>query len=833
MAQTITLDPSGYMRAVEPGFHWSISGRELHRLFLSKDAGTGADQARFINPEGTEWILTSPRQWSAGWHASDDLAGYVIRRSKWAFAGGVTTGDWSQSHRADGENNEANEWVEIRKIPAGVSSLFGCDLPGLAAAAKLDLPAGIAVVASTTRLPSEAYGNLLFGDFTPHLQFATYPPPDDLFVFGFHDIALVYRTDVLAICRRTPAGWEKLGTYMPGKGQGVGTQAEGGRSLISAGTRLGPGTRALTCIPVGGQYLHVAGSGISATCKIRDVPGLNVADPMFARGGWWVAGAPGGHLAYQVQVVGYTEATYNPAGAAPAAMYDLGSSYEPTEEPGLNGLVSIVRPSSTVSLTAGKRITSLGGGTLEVQLLDEAGAAWSSDGTHHRGGLRLTIQPSLQGRYQVPQARVFQVRWPPKLVARANDALELDDTEFAGWEAEESLYGLADKRATIYLTPAGAAKFRAASVGARDGYPVHIADGTDRRLAAWVETPTITRLRWESADLETGEQVHVETPALRCEGLAGGRLSGEWKHVPQMVDPSQDGTIEHTWAVTEALRCRGFDTDDSDAVTVQTDPMEGTALSQLPGTWGQLLGGLGERVDCPWAPSWDESPLAYVERIARYWSAWWIHEDLFGTVHYEPDLTYSRLIGEDITPEATLYWRAEDSEAAEAPGQHVLAEPAPEEETVSPEANYVRISGQAADGEQAPHVLDGDLRSITDPEYEDYLGEERIKGAALHMAISEASMRQLARVMILRTARRKRLWRVTVPLAPWEWKDGEGEAITLRCGKVITLDGEGDYVVNHLHVRCLRTERGALPAVYRTALVLERLPASGAVVVTE
>lgn len=830
------LDAAGYQYAEESGADFQWTGRRLGELLTPDRDQPELQRHKFWVPDDSPWLGPRLLQMRQDWFKDAALSNHILRQGNWTFAPELTVTEYEPTRLADGTTYPANQWISIPEIPAGTLSLDGTDYDALADAMGVTFPDGMVTIAFAARTPlgTGPRPNLNDADYHPHLNWNPFPEPAGPLVFGFADLALILWRNTVHLLR-TPNGdkqsWRPLKIIPLGANTNPWNIGAVRWALAAAGLvsplRLDP--RAISAFPVGpnGIYLRT-GDGQMSWQKLRSngQPG----ERLFDRGGlWWLGAAPGTPLQFQIQLCGYESADTNDItpteeGVTQVLGFATGSQYKPTTTAQflakhyLHGNTAdwvVAQTANSFSAT-----DSVMGESVLINLNKSNGDPWNGDGTEWRGGVRIRLIPAGSGSYLAPWVKFVEVRFPPKLATRVATPLVLDDTYFGpGWGAQASLRDPEDKRLRIPLNAAGAALAAAAGLLQRDQYAVEIwedADGDDvrdtLRVAGWAT----------SGDVEEWVTENEDRAAPVLEGRIDGkgllaRVDYEPLFLPLILHPdSGDGHIEHTYVVAQTLKAiGGFDITDATKVSIATDPLAGTAMAQLPGTWGNDTDQVGHRTDAPWAMDWEETGLDYCDRIAREWRGWQFYEQLNGKVVYEPDTAFAILQGQSYAPAVTIYRGAVEAQAAGRPGQYFLTEG--ELEHSGPLANVIRLTGQQEDGGHVPHLVDRDTASVTDPGADNFVGHWIPKTFVSKLAVVQPGDRGalaiMGRVLLRRVARRRRRRKVVVPLAPWEFRP-----VALALGTIVQLKGRGCHIVIHLDVTCSHRD------VYETRLVLERVP---------
>ncbi len=849
----LLLDPPGYFRCQEPGFHATICGDKLYEHWVPNKDGSGKlNDVRIYNPPGSEWILPLPLQLRGDWYKDVTLGDYVLRQADWSWASGITPVEFEWgTKKADGTGFSDNKGFAIPKVPDPVTSLDNVSYSAMWTAAGLgSSPAGFATIGSCQQAPN---GELLSeAPYTPHLEWGVFPAPDESLVFGFGPFALILSGSRVFLLKH---GADKTTWTLLGKADAAATRTATLQPFNVAGTSPGLLTafnprlafRKLTVIPVGGDtfYLHF-GEGDPIPIKVPGGTTLSTEEmggalgpqggQMFDFGAWWLGAAPGQKVYLQPQVVGYDFGTIPTLIDLPY-LVDLTPEYRPTIAP-FQGLYYWTNAREAGDITIG--VDGDGFATVtntwsneEISwgLTDEVGDVWESDGTHHQAGLYVQLKadnPSGDGAaYLAPQIRAYQLRFPVLLAARESDMLLLLDTHYREVTAE-SVLGEADgKRIVADLWDRGVELLSASGHDRRDSYPVHWSEDADNdgiyetvRAAGWLLDPTLEEHAIRSRDAE---------PPIRFYRLEiGGVLEQAnegWFYVPQLTDPESAGQVEHTFAIRETMTQSGVNTLSSARIYIQPDPYAGTALAQLPGTLGQVTGTPGQRFSSKtFGPQLGEEKRAYCARIARDFRAWHFYERLDGQINYHVDLFQCLYTGRAAQyplgsgSRGTIY-RDKDEALAGCGQREQVFRPAAQARLTQRPHNVVRVTGKDEDGRISPGVIDADRRGWLGPvTYRNFIGQPRIKDLTGNvLAIGKEFLKRFARYALIRLRHRGRGWAITIPtLAPWQLVLSGG-----RCdvGYVLTIAGRGTYRIERCQVR----QRSRY--LFETTLTLEELPA--------
>jgi hypothetical protein len=792
----VVFDPPGYRYTEEPGFHYSITGKDFASKLAPTPNAAGLFAHNFLVHPDLDWIIPRPRQWSPTWYTDSRLDQHVITRDLWAFASGITTREFELTKKSDGTTFPDNKWVQVSRIPDPTTSLDTCNYTTLGTAAGVAMPAGIVTIAVTATTPVGASLTGAPGHcFTPQFEWSAPPPPDDVLVFGFGDLAFILAGDTVTLCRATTPGskaaWERLG------GPWNGVKPYGGYvnawDQASAPLTMAPyhqlRMRGLKVVQFGFNFIVVYLNGNEGIpVKLNDQKPATAADPIFRAGSWWVGMAPGQKAFWQAQVIGYEAAstTFAVDAGHPLILFDLGSSYQPTIAPerAVRGLIHTAFPSDQVAADTAGLVTATSaytGNQIAFSVSDGDGDIWDSDGTRHAGGFSLSLLPStpgeLDGAYLAPGVELFELRFPVKFADRDSTPLPLADTEWTRWSCETSYREPRGKRIEIDLKPTGAALFYSGGYQRRGCYPVHIMEDTDAddiadtiRVRGWVTDPEIEVLLVADdagTDVTRITRVHAEGLLARVDRLPA--------YLPQLVNPTGDGTISHRYAASEAFQQSGFDPTTDTYIAFST-AFAGTSWDLLPGTWAQTSDVIAKRGASDWAQTWDETHLKYIERLANELLGWVVYET-WDAIYYHPDLAFDLESGGLYFPGGTIYRNHANALAAGVPGQCYRVGVGGR--IIEPRGNRVRVLAADYEDRLTPWRLDTYPLAITDPSNEHFTGEPITVALMADLTDGEDAAIRSARVFLFQCYRRIFLTDNNIPLAPWVI-DGDDDATVGR-----------------------------------------------------
>jgi hypothetical protein len=842
----IQFDPANYTYCSEPGFHLPLSGSDFLAPLVPDSKQAPLYARLFHNPPGSDWLLPWPRQFNPEWFKDDRLSDHVTPLADWTFATGVVAREFEPTRRGDGTTYPDNRWIHVAKIPDPVTSLDATNYTTLWAAAT-EGRGGTAPALATIGTCADSPVGLAFSDAagkaTPMLQWSSLPEPAGVLVFGWSHFAWVLQGNRVTVLR-DPLGdkqtWQRLASFTVAEVRSrwenpLAADWQGG---LFAAPHPTLELHMLKALLVGFHHLYLYPNQ-SAPFPLRIVPGHeNVADEdlPFPPGGWWLGAAPGAHFWFQSQVMGYEEADTDSVSspAAPLIHFDLGETYLPTLEPETwaGALIWTAAPSDLVQdFLDNEHIWSSAetGNEIHFGVRDEADAPWVSDGTHQKGGIRLKLVPgtlgALAGAYQAPQVQVIDLRFPPKREFRQGPGPQLfDDQLFMRVFAEVSLREADGKRVEIDLNVAGAQAYKDAGLDRRSNFPVHWLEDVDNngvpetvRCRAWVVDGRLEELSVRD-DLGDEKQRRYR---VHARGLLT-RLRQPPVYLPQLVNPAATpaGTIEHTWAVEETLLQAGMDPAAESWIEVTADPLTGTAWARLPGTWGRVSNLTVSPDRSSWAPKWDETRLAWLERLAKEFAAWLLYENLT-EIRYHPDLQVDLQNLAFYYLAATLYRNKANAVAAGVPGQYY--EKGGGEDREEPRGNLIRVTGKDSADRLVPHYIARYPEAWTAPSNENFTGEPVVYSWVLGEEVEEEDLAKLARVFLERHYRRWFYPWKKVLKAPWEIQVAAGA--TCELGAVMVFEGEPDqYLLVHLEVELLLSKAGAGNSKLRTRFVGEKLP---------
>jgi hypothetical protein len=823
----------------QPGFPARWTGRKLaENNWISSTQG-------FYSPGVSDWVMCEPLCFDASYYRSD-MSPFTLPRSKWTFSTGVTARDF-YPRRTPTYFNSTDVGMAITVPDTIGAAPINVRIDRLATACGVTFPTGTKVIGTT------AWG--ISGEIMPFLEVARRPAPNDLIIFGFGDLALVWMDTALIICR-TPnndhQSWEVLRKFgltpqRPNTGTFFGVNPT---AIIQSSTQTN--MKRLIGLAVGWTDIFLIEDPTGAPFIIPTRPEPSTADkragmvqPQVKTGPWWLACGPSQVLACGVQTVGFNNAgNYPEVGGTPIPdgpppngkiWFNLTQEYTPTLDAEVYADQIMVVPHGGVlsfpPLTNGNltdvTIDSVLNSELSFQLLDELTVPWASDGTHFRGAVQIKMfcgdQPA-QGsipaipKCYTPQFREIQFHFPTNHVDRVADPITLYDRTDAsrgtvrsfkpGWEVEGSLHDHDGKVLRFELTATGSDVIRASGHLHRENMPVHLIEYTEADLS-----DAVVRARgWivegaEATELMVRGGVPVEHSKVRGKGLLM-RCDEDWTYRAALVAPLTAGGLEHTDAMKEVLVQSGFDITDISQVLVGADSAEAD-MRILPGGTKDVASGAGQRMALAYEPDEDGTRLEYGRRLLD-WRKWLWYEEINGKVIYDRDPVDDILdMGLTLTPAATFYASHAAATAAGFPGQ--VWESMSEEFTIAVVANRVRIIPCDPD---MPQVFCQDKKSATDPTADNFIAQFKTKRMHPRMAVTLPASRQLSIFALRRWKRRRR--RRTWKCHKAFWNIGSSG---IDVGSIVVCQGFDTYQVIHLGTKGLARDK------FVTTITGEVLPA--------
>lgn len=828
----LIVDASGYKRWEESGMTALWSGGELFRPRESELAAilNNTDSENFWNPPASEWCLPRPYQFDPNFYKDTEVFP-IARFTKDNFTpgAGITITHWNP-HKTPLEDYPNDVWLNFGAIPDPIVPPMLVSMDNLAAAAGVEFPAGANVIACTT-VEIENW-------LTPFLQSIAYDPPEDFICFGFGNLALISFERKLTLCRTEGSHieWERIGS-----------RAEEGNSLLAgmdSGLYFGFPTRfpyrPIMCIPVGRNDLYCMSSPESWPLTFPFLRGFWPKSPDdpggYRRGKWWIAAYPGQRVLCQVQNMVYRFAQHIDLAAGTfddkRKFFDLGQEYTPTSdtdgdvEPQLWADVLLPQtsgenPAEGTPVAGGLEFRDeVTGIFAKFVVTDEQNQAFFSDGTHFKGGIHIRLESANNDdfpayKYGVcPQFRELMLRFPPKIVPRDANPVLLDDTEFMpDWNASASLHDADGKMISVKINSRGAARLVSEGLDTRQDLPIHLVDDVNNdstysevRAAGWIvdgiDLEELLAIRGGDP-LDPANHMHLQAKGLLV------RAEQPFAYRAAVAAPLNKGDLVHTEAVSQVLRQSGFDVDDGAQVQIEEDT--GSDFAKTLGNKEPKPSEAGKKESHGWLPDWDDNMLAWAYRVARQHANWLLYEDLTGLVFYKHDPINDILDGGETLPiEAIIYATGAQALAAGVSRHQVYEVSA--ERTIEPvKYNVIRVIPNSP---TLPQVVVQDVRSWTDPSYENYVGIKKTYVWAPKWVLTARQCRFAAARAMLRLRRRKPSWKIKVRrLAPWQILPNG-----IFVGSIITLRDRGDYQVVKLGVKQLNRFN------FETTATLEKLP---------
>jgi hypothetical protein len=844
------LDPPGYFFPEEPAQHLKFQGPDLLGVLTRKPRTQVFAASTWAIGN---WIGPRPRQADPNYYQSPNFSQSLLNAAKWVFASGINVREQEGSKPAGTSGFPLNQWMAWSVPPSGMTSLDSTNYSTLFAAAGVTAPAGIftAAMCGVTPMGESMAGN----DYMPFPQIGGFPRPYDWIVFGFQNLAMLIGKQVMHLLKspnNDKQTWQLVKSFDQ-RAQNTNRPDPRWDLLPSGGVGGAGGTMRLDLYSI---LVHPVGHLALQFYFGSGTPGMALPTPLpFNRrviypGAWWFGLVPGQNFFGQVQMVTYDNLSLNLTGTDPDdCLFDLGSSYLPTVAPSIsvpNGAAMmrntiaetpVTKDSNSVDITS-----AFSGESISIELVDENGNAWASDGTHHRGGLQIHLHPDNPGTapsatagYLAPQLAAVEIVFPAKLTARPNPAnVLLNDTQFLAPRFSASLNEPLGKKCELTVWDRGTNILGDLDLNGnypRGWFPIHIEEDTDGngvpdtiRLRGWITEAQQDILVPEGTTLP-GESVPLVFPfkliTLSGSGLAA-QMDDPWVFLPQLVDPDGAGYLEHADVVAECAKQSGIDITDTDDWIATLDPFTGTAFAQLPGTQDQQVEIPGIEADPPW-PKWDEKKIEYASRIGRDWRGWVLCEELGGRIRYMPDLFLELFLTSETSlakyyRRAVLYATSAAAAAAGRPKQYILGRF--DLQTEEPTANVLRITGKDSEGRRFPHIIIRDEDSINNVlSYEHRLGTRRSYPVVSDLAVNEVSASVVCKPILANLTRRRYRYTPESWCAPWEFAD------PIDIGTVVQMPNGDDCVIVHLEVELLfgdgGTGRGNL---WATRMALERVP---------
>jgi hypothetical protein len=507
----LDLDPPGYWRVDEPGVHYQATGDTLTALIegAAEKSRTHFLDRRLWNPAGSPYLVPRPLQMSEPWPdwqmatPKYDIAHYAFRADDFTREAGGYESEMATLPGADAPTGVSALADYVRLILANVADngdgVMDAHLAELPSA--LGLPAGLRVVYATTQTPNGEAGSLLACDTHPYMACRVYGNQDACFVWGFHDWCVVVRQTAISLLRWETGAWTAVAEIPADWEAGAERTPFGrppGRPSILRPREAPHVDHAMMFVPVGQNTLQAVVNGQEHAIAVHTrKPGSQA--PFFERGAWWIAGAPKQRLSWHLEVVGYPGAAVHvPATTELPVLLDTGERYQPTVDPVIQiGYLADSETGTVETHGTGAELvaTDTPGNQITVSLCDEEDEPWVSDGTHHECRLRLQVQlPNYGGEvpdFVAPHIRHLGVKFPRKLVARANSLLSLTASQWRRIRCRSSYRNPGMGGIEVELVDNGAALLAGAGFDRRSAYPIHLVksvDGADTVVCrAWAE----------------------------------------------------------------------------------------------------------------------------------------------------------------------------------------------------------------------------------------------------------------------------------------------------------------------------------------------------------
>jgi hypothetical protein len=831
----LVLDPPGWKRTAEEGMPFFFRGSQVYEKFN----GPLFAGEKFWNPPGSDWLLPEPRQFSPTFYADDRLGQHVLRQSLWTFAAGLSPREWSPTHRAGfggfgGTDYPDDQWISLYCEP-GTPSLFPVDFVAMGLTVGSDLPFSMKVVGVCNSTPvGTPLGDAGYSSyFTPFLQVLAYPPPNDVFLLGWSNLALLFLGDKVYFLRTYTGDklfWELLETldranYLSGIQRSVAANSAGGGLSVAAQMALATQTvraevTAVLVTEVGdnANYLMLS-NGQGKLVELRPSPGIGAPGGVdwMPPGAWWIAVPEGGKAQFQLHVAGYE--AVNTAGFRPE-FFNFGPGQGPTQEPDarptFNMHTGTAGNYTTVADPEGTTLTSIPSGEkITYRLMDiDTGASWDSqpDGSAYRGTFFLSLvprtAPGKDGGYLAPKILAMQALFPELLLDRVNSQSVLTDEEFDLWECESSYYQSESAKFTVSLRTVGVAALVTSGHADRFGFPILLQQNEGTLLIPvwitkavfWVDTIDLEETTVETATLPAATAWKIKADCI----LVRGRV--QWIGPALMLDPDNPGKVGWQFAVKRALAGSHADTSDTSKVEFSIDLIS-DALKFLPGTPATPEGQTEEgKQRGAWGPGPTETKTAYAKRISSEWAGNVLYTRLDGKIWVHPDLPVELAAGtEEYFPRATLFKNHESALAASRPNQ-VFTETG--RQIVKPKANVVVVQGKKLAGTDLTPTtaIERDKTAITNltgpSANPNFAGEEIVDRVTLKLAVSEEATKNLAKRRLNRIKRKKHIRRFEVSnLWAWEIIGNDPAERGLDVGDVLTAQDRGDFLIVHCRTR--------------------------------
>lgn len=846
----IRLDPPGFTANTEEGLSEIYSARRLYELFLSdpKDPTNTLKSGSFgfWNPgpkNRRDFLLPIPRQFNPRWFADARQQYHTLKKTQWTFAANTRVLTFQPSDKLFTGSTAHNEWLSIYS-PSTVVSLDNTDYTNLFAAAGITPPAGMKTLAKCGVTPSGVgtpLGSRGYENYTPFVQALVYPPPDNAFVFGWSDFAIVLFSNGGYLLRNDSGDrkhWRRITWWNAQTHDIVVGKDWVGDDFAGALTETRAPTAGFLVAQLGMDSIWIDFlNGSGRMVQWRDA-GFPPSAQSFATGPWWVAGGENQKIAFHAEIVGYEQASTGALGAVTRPILfdfggpDLAPSATPTFLP-----VDVLHlePGETAVVTTGFAGTSISDNKGEfivygLENYDAApGTLWVSGPGVYRATMHLDLLPanagSVNAGYLAPQIVLIELDFDQVKDARSNSELILyDHLHYDGWTVESGMYDAPHGAIRISVLESLSEEIENNGFHERSGYPIVYEESTDGgttwvpRWKAWAEEP---ELHEEIVEGLTG------VPGFRRYTIKArpiiARTDQKWSALPRIIDLNGNGFIEQSYAVEKVMSSASVNITDPNEWYAHPDPDFGTNRSRLPGTWGQHTGKGAEGDQDIWGPTWNETKLKYCQRIAKRWAQWVLYCQLNGRILYHPDLLQNP--GEfEFFDAFPFYQTSEEAVAAGVRFDQIFTEVV-DQEVIQPKWNVLSIYGND-DNENTVKAVIRDLPSIDGPLVvgegpglylpDNFLGEKKPESMISRLAVGHDALVKLAMVGFRHGTRKRVVRRFSVDLAPWNFEGASDEPFDVGAG--FFASGRGRFVCIHLNCRLVKRD------VYRTIITGERVP---------
>jgi hypothetical protein len=815
----VIVNPSGFWTTTERGFSTKWTGDELARRGLINMSDYGASSG-FWNPPRSSWLLGRPYQFDAAWYRDALFGSYTHRQTSWSFAANVSAnvsefGFWD----SPSEQFSHAQMMNFGQIPATLGTQpIAVNFTTLATAAGVTLPTGIGVVASTKN--PQAMGA------TPSITWVRQPEPQDTFIFGFGQFAVIVTDRQTIVLQAADLGYQSWVRKANSAGAQLPQHSLIGNPLVASHQMQ---QRGLVVTQVGWNQLYlmerINSEPVIVTTRAAPTPLQKASgQPNQILGGpFWIAAAPGQKVLANVQTTAYRDANHITLGSGTVnddtskRWFDCTFAYPPSVAPQvvIDGIMHGTGNPVGTGITGGLQF--LDPATLEyaeVQMVNHNHAAWLTGVGNFRGAFHVLLQassgPNALSIYS-PQIRSIEMRFAPVIVARSGTDTVLTDTQFKPIQVEASLADPEAKKLTIPLKPSGIAVLEAAGISTWDNVPVEVwEDSNDngtadvKRAAGWITEPPSKGTHGPN----------YSDMVLTAQGMLLGRADRHFHYRHHLAAWSSGGRLLHTDAIVSTLLQWGFDVTSTSAVEFESD-LDEDMVKYLPGPSEEPTES-GEVPTSAYAPDWDETGLEYIRRIAEQWRKWLLYEGISGKIWYEHDVVDDLIdLGQTPSSEATFYLTHAAAAGAGA-HQHQVYMAGLERWGRPPKANFIRIIPPK---NTIPHVIDKDVLSATSTAAENYLGEyiphimQPKWAAADELFIARLAI--VARHALRRFRRRVtgHHWRCLC--APWQVLPSG-----VDLNSVVTLQNLGLHRITHINVEQLSRD------LFLTTWTAEKLPAA-------